>query len=851
MSSRYFVGILLFIILFCCQEDKELARPYPVVNTLPITEISKDGAVFNAEIISENLSDIIEHGFVWAADKNAVFNVDNSLLIKLGLPSTTNVSFVVNSTLESNKEYKVRSYLKTKNKIIYGKVVTFFSLGSFGPLLLNANPGEGALGDTIKLIGKNFSFKAEKNIVKFGDIQASVVQSSDTEMKVVIPEDVNSLTPLVSISIDENISKLSKTFTIKGPQIFSVTPENPSLCDTIFIRGSYFVSNPIKNQILFDNKVARIAKASITEIQVLALATEGPIKSLKVKSGGLETISSINLTQKLPEVTEDLALSDTLVIHGKNLPICYNDLVVNVVCTVGNCGYYYQKVLSKTENEIKLLITNPSCLSQTLKLDFLSGNDLIYQIKNIKTSKPKIISISPTTGEYTDVIVIKLENVSTLDLSAMTVDIGGPARILTKTKNEIRCKLYENVVAPNGYLDVILSACQSTAIIKEGFYLKPPKILDFIPKEIKSPTDQLIISGENFSPTNNIVKLGANAINEATNITFSNNQITVANSNQLIKDIYMSTHETYPISIISGGQSATSLTNLIVNYDGMWTKLKDFVPTPRTHAASFSVNGKGYFVSGSSASEYLNDVWEYNPINDSWSRMSDFPGGGRINSTIMVLSNKAYFGLGYNDGGDLNDWWEFDIDMNKWTRKADYPGTIISGSFAIGNYGFVIGNTDYSIQLTDLWQYDQAQNQWKQKEKLLGIPYRLTFAFNGLGHAFTFANEHVVYNPAADHWEVFDNKIPEFANVSGSNLALINDKILHIGIGYQGLTLHDYNPLQGTWKKLPYRGPIRSSPIFFSVNNLLFLGSGHYSEPVNAIYYANDFWQIDPDKIDP
>lgn len=41
---------------------------------------------------------------------------------------------------------------------------------------------------------------------------------------------------------------------------------------------------------------------------------------------------------------------------------------------------------------------------------------------------------------------------------------------------------------------------------------------------------------------------------------------------------------------------------------------------------SFSVNGKGYVSGGQKGSTYLDDLWEYGPVQDTWTPLSFYPG---------------------------------------------------------------------------------------------------------------------------------------------------------------------------------------------------------------------------------
>ncbi|MCU0368706.1 MAG: IPT/TIG domain-containing protein, partial [Cyclobacteriaceae bacterium] len=311
MNVTRLISLFIFLYVMGCQEEETIKRAYPVVTTLETTEINSFGAVFNAEITSGNLTDIVEHGFVWSSAKNNPVTLETADLIKLGKPDNQLISIKINSTLEANKEYLVRSYIQTNDKVIYGKIVTFFSLGSLGPTLLDAIPLEARARDTIMLYGKNFSYRVADNKVKFESLESEVLAATDTSLKVVIPDLINAVQPKVTVDIKSNRSTLNKTFMIKAPEITSLSPANPILCDTIYIRGSNFFPVKQGNRVLLGGVEARITEViSREEIRVVAPYSPDKLETVKLISGGFEVNSVTNLNQVVPEVIGEAVLDN-------------------------------------------------------------------------------------------------------------------------------------------------------------------------------------------------------------------------------------------------------------------------------------------------------------------------------------------------------------------------------------------------------------------------------------------------------------------------------------------------------------------------------------------------------------
>ena len=122
----YAVIILMISLLTMCNKEEYATKDYPRLNTLKVTSISESGVIFNAEVLSGNLTEIIEYGFVWntniypETELNAQFVIaDNS-----GKIFTCNIR----SVIKKGVIYYMRSYVKTDKFLVYGKIVNFKSL---------------------------------------------------------------------------------------------------------------------------------------------------------------------------------------------------------------------------------------------------------------------------------------------------------------------------------------------------------------------------------------------------------------------------------------------------------------------------------------------------------------------------------------------------------------------------------------------------------------------------------------------------------------------------------------------------------------------------------------------------
>lgn len=124
---NYLCLLLLIGLLTMCQKEEYATKDYPRLNTLEVSITSESSAVFTAEIVSGNLADIIEHGFVWDTNFYPETDLINRQFITGEINPDNKNKFSVNilTSFTKGKIYYMRSYVKTDNIMVYGKIVSF------------------------------------------------------------------------------------------------------------------------------------------------------------------------------------------------------------------------------------------------------------------------------------------------------------------------------------------------------------------------------------------------------------------------------------------------------------------------------------------------------------------------------------------------------------------------------------------------------------------------------------------------------------------------------------------------------------------------------------------------------
>ena len=295
-----------------------------------------------------------------------------------------------------------------------------------------------------------------------------------------------------------------------------------------------------------------------------------------------------------------------------------------------------------------------------------------------------------------------------------------------------------------------------------------------------------------------------------------------------------------------------------------WEQMGDAIDG-RHHPISFSIDGKGYAVTGTTSNgNPTKDVYKYNPITDTWSSLADFPGAARSFGMGTVADEIAYLGFGLsNVNTALNDFWSFDASDSSWTQLASCgcSGRLHPAMITIGNRIYVgLGNN--STNLKDWWMYDISADSWTQTADLPGPARHHPFMFNaggevfaGLGHGQT-PNGGIIYNDwykldtALNTWSAVDN-FPGEGRVAGTQFSSDGYGYVLSGDGNNHSYMETgemwrYNPNTDTWTELtPHPGNSIWAPGSFVIDSEVYFFGGEDKFPLASPEFPTDVWKFD------
>lgn len=288
-----------------------------------------------------------------------------------------------------------------------------------------------------------------------------------------------------------------------------------------------------------------------------------------------------------------------------------------------------------------------------------------------------------------------------------------------------------------------------------------------------------------------------------------------------------------------------------------WVPLAN-APIGRHHPISFSLDGKGYAVTGTLVNgDPTNDAYTYDPVLNTWTAIANFPGTARSFGIGTVANNLAYIGFGATNTQYLNDFWSFDAATGTWTQLADCgcSGRRHPAMISIGTKIYVGLGDDATGDRNDWWMYDIAANTWSQITSLPGPARHHPFMFNtggevfaGLGHS-----QGVIYrdwyklDTIANTWSAM-NQFPGEARVAGTQFSFNGYGFVLSGDGdnHSYMTTGEmwrYNPNTDTWLQLTsHPDESRWAPGSFVIDDEVYFfgGQNRFNNT-----FPNDLWKFD------
>ncbi|MFO7257897.1 MAG: IPT/TIG domain-containing protein [Bacteroidota bacterium] len=470
------------------------------------------------------------------------------------------------------------------------------------PIITNITPLTGTWGDLITITGENFSSTASENIVRFGNVQASVVSATPNEIVAAVPNALLTKESQISVqvtSIDNHTGTGNIPFVLLPPQIVSF-PSEGKITTLITISGNNFNPVPSNQIVKFGNKEAKVVSASTTQLTV------------EVPSGVEDSDVYIQVDVAEQSVTSGITFH--LISPWRRLNDFPESKAYASSFAVGGHGY----VTSGTHPS--LTFSKPSWKYDPDAASWASvqafqypgggtpANALLYQISFALGDYGFVgLGVDAYNGDFQE----KLLRYSPADDAwYAAADFPG----------QLGARGVSFAVNDRGY--VTTGSGANSSKISETW-------------EYRHDQDSWTRKADFPGPGRH----------DAAAFAIGNKGYVVAGRN--------TSDSFYDDLWIYNAPTDT------------WIQGPSLPGEARALATAFSVGGAGYVIGGLRQNflpnGLLNDVWRYDPQSNTWTSLGDFPGVPRVNAIAFVIDNKAYYGTGYNAGSNyLEDFWEFD-----------------------------------------------------------------------------------------------------------------------------------------------------------------------------------------------
>lgn len=615
--------------------------------------------------------DSISHDFGHIADTLEIYGKyfkDNNYQTFVDFSNTNGQIISLNdSVIKCKVPTNIKNVISDLRVRIDNRVDAYSSFSLFEPTIETVDPIIGVIGDTLSLIGNHFDIVNVRNKVFFGNVQSIVIESNRENIKVVVPENIESPTEQIQLNAQLQDVTYDVAFQLAAPKINAVSPLNATFRDEITITGDNFDFKKTRNKVFFGNIEATITYADKNTLKVIVPDDlESSSEPIKVVAQLQEVVYGENFQIKIPEISfiqEDVNVNQDITIQGS----------------------YFHPVLDRN------IIT-----IENIEVNLSSGST-----ENLNTKIP----LGPFPRRKAIVRLALLDLLVEYEVELNIVDKW------VMVSNSLPFNYYRGTGAMlvNGNVYVV-----ATPKIRDGevyiWKFNPPDYtwdkIEKIPFQVGYST---VGSATWVSNGDKIYLYNANQNNEFYEFDTVSNQWSSRAS-------FPGKRRDYPTHFSIDGEIYIGLGVDFEPYTSVgyidfykynplsdaWVQVAD-VPLgiwggiKRTETGTFVIDGIGYFTGGAFNTGDV-DCWSYHPNTDEWIRISDFNDSRRYTSSFE-LNGFGYVTGGTPTGGsNRNDCWRYDPTSDNWIQVDDI-GHIQRGghfSFSLNGKAYVGGGGIYA-----------------------------------------------------------------------------------------------------------------------------------------------------------
>ncbi len=489
MRAPRIYSLIALAFLFAGCEDERVPREYPRVRTLPVTNITEEGALFSAEVYEAGNVEISEHGFTWSLSEPSVLSDER---VYLGVFSGTGrFEADINTALAEGITYTVCAFVKAGDYTVYGEKLKFMSLGSGAPVITGFSPVSAGWGDTVKVTGRQFSHLNVTNMVYIGELSCAPFYSSDTLLKFVLPMEVVKPQNSLSVSILGNVATAVEKLMLISPEFYDYSPAEGRWGDTITFTGhhlglmGYFPSDGMMLNGLVRSPVTRRSAGTVSFL--IPGQLEAVSSTVSIGYGPFSYTFPRSLTL-LPPVADSISPAEgtwgTLVtLYGKFNMVKERNRIM--------FGDKLAQIISVTRDSA--IVRVPVDLMEYVsKVRYQSAPFTNEFPGSFSLKRPDITGFSPAEGYVGKIVKIRGRYFSK---DATTVEIGGSQAVIRSANDSvINCYVPGDIY---GECEVRVSLMGYTAVAP-GKFNATNHVITGITPPVPAFGEMVTVNGTNF-----------------------------------------------------------------------------------------------------------------------------------------------------------------------------------------------------------------------------------------------------------------------------------------------------------------------------------------------------------------
>ena len=766
--SRSLILLIVFLLLvFSC--DKTEQKPdFPLIFTGEVTGISTEGALFTATFKNIDSKRITDFGIIWSESANPTS--DSSFKYSFPLPAEHETySYLNTSSLKPETKYFVRAFVEYDYLVYYGKTLLFFSKGSAAPNIADIKPSEAVFGDTVEIkIGEPIINNIPVSIY-FNEDKAIIAGIRDSSYLVIVPDFRPSNSYFKNNSLKIKINRYGRNskdyteFKLLPPECHSFYPNPIHSYELLTITGKGFSMNLV--EVTISNKDCKIISKSFNQITCkVPPAFDNIEDSIFIYTAGRIIKPGIIkiLAPSIESYSPDSVFSEEKIsFYGENLDNTQISILI---------GDQAAKILYRSDDSIVAEVPGRLC-GKKFSAKMQMGNDLKEFEKNLIFKQPANIEVEQIKDPFYGEDVIRISaNFLPDKLPVVYLNNSGENYnyfTYNKVKSSITFRIPVDLCRTNGWINFRAEFCNSTKLKIDSVFKLPAPHLE-VPVSEAYNFSYFQIKGENFNTFYNSFidiyiddinyqRLGAGVglpdyffrlenshsdgihlLKVQTNCQFSNTvPLTITNRWKKISD----TPEQMDLNpvvfnignyIYMGGGSLSD-SNRFYSFNlttGEWVRKAEL---PYISDVAFATDGtSGYLFSH-------NDLYRYDPINDTWTIVSsipfetDKPTGWT--PSAFIYSNHFY---SFSNAISTINYF-YDFDSGKWDSIPPVPveAYYVKSVLYNNDKAYIFNGPDYII-------YDLITREYIKKGSYQ-IPmtggYQSSVGFEYKGMAYFYERE--------------------------------------------------------------------------------------------------------------